>query len=285
MDGNKSHPPTTHQQKQSFRGEQNGSEDDLGSIQSSFYQTPNSILETGETMNLTSKQMLNKTVPEFNRKPRFSFETNLNLFKLDNESTIPSDLGELPVNQFDYNSYSNMDSITTNDCSVIYSPLIRRERNPLETESSLQKHQLSNERRHSINIILNPVCQVSYSTQNRSNCPLKLKNLQSSKNKKPTLINKFLARNDLEQCINFTKSTGDLIQFYNSTTGTSISGISSLSYLKQRKKEESCDSIKTTTSNASILSNDDLGPLAFQATKRSQGRRTSNFLEIPGDKY
>lgn len=40
--------------------------------------------------------------------------------------------------------------------------------------------------------------------------------------------------------------------------------------------------MKSAVSNASIFSNEEIGPLAFQATARGRQRRTSNFLELPG---
>lgn len=39
--------------------------------------------------------------------------------------------------------------------------------------------------------------------------------------------------------------------------------------------------MKSAASNASIFSNEDIGPLAFQASARGRQRRTSNFLELP----
>lgn len=53
-----------------------------------------------------------------------------------------------------------------------------------------------------------------------------------------------------------------------------------LAYLASRR--ESRDSIKSAVSNASIFSNEDIGPLAFQSSTRGRQRRTSNFLELPG---
>lgn len=41
--------------------------------------------------------------------------------------------------------------------------------------------------------------------------------------------------------------------------------------------------MKSAASNASIFSNEDIGPLAFQASARGRTRRTSNFLELPSE--
>lgn len=53
-----------------------------------------------------------------------------------------------------------------------------------------------------------------------------------------------------------------------------------MAYLASRRNSR--DSMKSAVSNASIFSNEDIGPLAFQATARGRQRRTSNFLELPG---
>lgn len=54
-----------------------------------------------------------------------------------------------------------------------------------------------------------------------------------------------------------------------------------LAYLASRRNSR--DSMKSAISNASIFSNEDLGPLAFQASARGRQRRTSNFLELPSE--
>lgn len=53
-----------------------------------------------------------------------------------------------------------------------------------------------------------------------------------------------------------------------------------LAYLASRRSSR--ESMKSACSNTSIFSNDDIGPLAFQASNRGRQRRTSNFLELPG---
>ncbi|XP_037918216.1 uncharacterized protein LOC119656024 isoform X3 [Hermetia illucens] len=52
-----------------------------------------------------------------------------------------------------------------------------------------------------------------------------------------------------------------------------------LAYLASRRSSR--DSLKSAVSNTSIFSNEDIGPLAFQASTRGRQRRTSNFLELP----
>lgn len=82
------------------------------------------------------------------------------------------------------------------------------------------------------------------------------------------------------------KSTSDLTEASEANTpvaatprrrGSSKGG---LAYLASRR--ESRDSIKSAVSNASIFSNEEIGPLAFQSSTRGRQRRTSNFLELPG---
>lgn len=54
-----------------------------------------------------------------------------------------------------------------------------------------------------------------------------------------------------------------------------------LAFLASRRNSR--DSIKSVASNSSLFSNEDVGPLAFQASARGRQRRTSNFLELPGN--
>lgn len=93
----------------------------------------------------------------------------------------------------------------------------------------------------------------------------------------------------LQRC---RKSTSDLTDLTddagNTTTMTSLSRPSSprrkgsvkggLAYLASRRSSR--DSI---ASNMSNVSNEDIGPLNFQNTTRGRQRRTSNFLELPGE--
>lgn len=53
-----------------------------------------------------------------------------------------------------------------------------------------------------------------------------------------------------------------------------------LAYLASRRGSR--DSV---ASNVSNVSNEDIGPLNFQNTVRGRQRRTSNFLELPGEKF
>lgn len=54
--------------------------------------------------------------------------------------------------------------------------------------------------------------------------------------------------------------------------------VKGLAYLASRRGSR--DSV---VSNASNVSNEDIGPLNFQNTARGRQRRTSNFLELPGE--
>uniref|UniRef100_A0A182NHN0 Uncharacterized protein n=1 Tax=Anopheles dirus TaxID=7168 RepID=A0A182NHN0_9DIPT len=87
------------------------------------------------------------------------------------------------------------------------------------------------------------------------------------------------------------KSTSDLTQ---TSDGGMVSGMGmgsgrqgrrrsshkgGLAFLASRKGSR--DSIKSAASNTSVFSNEDIGPLAFQASARGRQRRTSNFLELP----
>uniref|UniRef100_A0A182QUK6 Uncharacterized protein n=1 Tax=Anopheles farauti TaxID=69004 RepID=A0A182QUK6_9DIPT len=88
------------------------------------------------------------------------------------------------------------------------------------------------------------------------------------------------------------KSTSDLTQ---TSDGGMVSGMGKgsgrqgrrrsshkgggLAFLASRKGSR--DSIKSAASNTSVFSNEDIGPLAFQASARGRQRRTSNFLELP----
>ncbi|XP_062710275.1 uncharacterized protein LOC109423281 isoform X2 [Aedes albopictus] len=94
--------------------------------------------------------------------------------------------------------------------------------------------------------------------------------------------------------LNCHKSTSDLTQTTAEATAmTTMSGAmpgrkgrrrsshkgGGLAYLASRKGSR--DSIKSGASNTSVFSNEDVGPLAFQASARGRQRRTSNFLELP----
>ncbi|XP_053689210.1 uncharacterized protein LOC128738241 [Sabethes cyaneus] len=89
--------------------------------------------------------------------------------------------------------------------------------------------------------------------------------------------------------LNCHKSTSDLTQ----TSDANAAGLGAagrkgrrrsshkggLAYLASRRSSR--DSVKSGASNTSVFSNEDIGPLAFQASARGRQRRTSNFLELP----
>uniref|UniRef100_A0A1B0C919 Uncharacterized protein n=2 Tax=Lutzomyia longipalpis TaxID=7200 RepID=A0A1B0C919_LUTLO len=81
------------------------------------------------------------------------------------------------------------------------------------------------------------------------------------------------------------KSTSDLTDSLEAETSVSSiprrrgSSKGGLAYLASRRSSR--ESMKSAVSNSSIFSNEDIGPLAFQATSRGRQRRTSNFLELP----
>ncbi|XP_031638453.1 uncharacterized protein LOC116350696 isoform X1 [Contarinia nasturtii] len=83
------------------------------------------------------------------------------------------------------------------------------------------------------------------------------------------------------------KSTSDLTSVTESNIGAPVashhrrrgSSKGGLALLASRRNSR--DSIKSAASNSSLFSNEDVGPLAFQASARGRQRRTSNFLELP----
>ncbi|EAT47305.1 AAEL001571-PA [Aedes aegypti] len=93
--------------------------------------------------------------------------------------------------------------------------------------------------------------------------------------------------------LNCHKSTSDLTQTTAEATAMTTMGAmpgrkgrrrsshkgGGLAYLASRKGSR--DSVKSGASNTSVFSNEDVGPLAFQASARGRQRRTSNFLELP----
>uniref|UniRef100_W8C1L6 GTP-binding protein REM 1 n=1 Tax=Ceratitis capitata TaxID=7213 RepID=W8C1L6_CERCA len=142
---------------------------------------------------------------------------------------------------------------------------------PCETRP-LDQRGRSRHRRHAINITSNPCYQVlhsSHSTLDRtcsdSAASLQLRKSTSDLTKGSDAI---LKHKTLEDSI----STG----YKPRRRGSSKGG---LAYLASRRSSR--DSMKSVCSNASIFSNDDIGPLAFQASNRGRQRRTSNFLELP----
>ncbi|XP_065092986.1 uncharacterized protein Rgk2 [Ochlerotatus camptorhynchus] len=93
--------------------------------------------------------------------------------------------------------------------------------------------------------------------------------------------------------LNYHKSASDLTQTTAEATAMTTMGPvpgrkgrrrsshkgGGLAYLASRKGSR--DSVKSGASNTSVFSNEDVGPLAFQASARGRQRRTSNFLELP----
>lgn len=92
----------------------------------------------------------------------------------------------------------------------------------------------------------------------------------------------------LQRCRKSTSDLTDMTDDNAATTMTSLSRPSSprrkgsvkggLAYLASRRGSR--DSV---ASNMSNVSNEDIGPLNFQNTTRGRQRRTSNFLELPGE--
>lgn len=256
LDGKIEEPSHSTQQTKNYSYEQNVSIDDLDSVESSVYQTPTSIHETSkldylennkQNLNIYLERISNKIKTEVNAYRRtFTFEKKLNSIIVDNDQIIETK--------------QISDSSKTYCNSYLHEDL-----------SNQQQQQLPNGRRHSVNIILNPVCQVSKNSERFLKIIIKHYTHFTE--------NHFKRNKTTENC---TKSTSDLMRFHtDSTTDSSNLSCSSQTFLNQ-SKADICRSVKTVTSNESILSNDDLGPLSFRVSKRSQQRRTSNFLEIPG---
>uniref|UniRef100_A0A336MK16 CSON000949 protein n=1 Tax=Culicoides sonorensis TaxID=179676 RepID=A0A336MK16_CULSO len=132
-----------------------------------------------------------------------------------------------------------------------------------QQQQQQQRVSQQNRRRHAINITTNPGYQAihnSHSTLDRT-CS---DSVVSSRIRKST--------SDLTQA----SEVQSPVQQPHRRRGSSKDG---LAYLASRRGSR--ESIKSAASNASIFSNDDIGPLAFQASARGQQRRTSNFLELP----
>uniref|UniRef100_A0A1A9W9T6 Uncharacterized protein n=1 Tax=Glossina brevipalpis TaxID=37001 RepID=A0A1A9W9T6_9MUSC len=132
------------------------------------------------------------------------------------------------------------------------------------------------QRRHAINITSNPGYQILHSSHSTLD-GTRSDSIVSSRYRKSTSdltqdldseLSKYNSRNES------TKSPGG--SFKARRRGSSKGG---LAYLASRRSSR--ESKKSICSNTSIASNDDVGPLAFQASSRSNQRRTSNFLELP----
>ncbi|XP_055373146.1 uncharacterized protein LOC129606700 isoform X3 [Condylostylus longicornis] len=130
-------------------------------------------------------------------------------------------------------------------------------------------------RRHAINITSNPGYQVlhsSHSTLDRT-CSDSVVSLRYRKSTSDLT--------NMDDCCN-----GINIGGYNKSMSSSTKQIrrrgsskGGLAYLASRRSSR--ESIKSACSNASIFSNEDVGPLTFQSSTRGRQRRTSNFLELP----
>ncbi|KAJ6645420.1 GTP-binding protein GEM [Pseudolycoriella hygida] len=123
-------------------------------------------------------------------------------------------------------------------------------------------------RRHAINITSNPmhyqVLHTSHSTLDRT-CSDSVVSLRYRK-----------STSDLTDEPPAAESNNTPVVATHKRRGSSKGG---LAYLASRRSSR--ESMKSATSNASIFSNEDIGPLAFQASARGRQRRTSNFLELP----
>ncbi|KAH8353925.1 hypothetical protein KR067_003685 [Drosophila pandora] len=132
------------------------------------------------------------------------------------------------------------------------------------------------QRRHAINITSNPGYQVlhsSHSTLDRT-CSDSVVSLRYRKSTSDLTQE---ADHELSGCKPPAKPKRDPhVEHKPRRRGSSKGG---LAYLASRRSSR--ESMKSACSNASIVSNDDVGPLAFQSSNRGRQRRTSNFLELP----
>ncbi|XP_055853795.1 dentin sialophosphoprotein isoform X3 [Episyrphus balteatus] len=140
-------------------------------------------------------------------------------------------------------------------------------------------------RRHAINITSNPGYQIlhsSHSTLDRT-CSDSVVSLRCRKSTSDLTYDK----DDISNS-NGKQHSGNSNNHGNNSNGVSSnnpkprrrgSSKGGLAYLASRRNSR--ESMKSACSNTSIFSNDDIGPLAFQASTRGRQRRTSNFLELP----
>ncbi|XP_054740303.1 uncharacterized protein LOC129245894 isoform X1 [Anastrepha obliqua] len=186
---------------------------------------------------------------------RDSCVTDSTQVSLDSNDTTNSTMATATTS-FSFSEPSKTDKISVKSISDETSPSEQRES---------CKH-----RRHAINITSNPCYQVlhsSHSTLDRTYSD----SITSLRHRKST--------SDLTNDSEGGPSKQKTLEGCNSTSykprrrGSSKGG---LAYLASRRSSR--ESMK---SNTSIFSNDDIGPLTFQASKRGQQRRTSNFLELP----
>lgn len=145
-----------------------------------------------------------------------------------------------------------------------------------DTDAGQPQQQQQRQRRHAINITSNPGYQVlhsSHSTLDRT-CSDSVVSLRYRKSTSDLTQD---AEHELSGC-KPAKPKRDAVEYKPRRRGSSKGG---LAYLASRRSSR--ESMKSACSNASIFSNDDIGPLAFQSSNRGRQRRTSNFLELPGE--
>ncbi|XP_020815327.1 uncharacterized protein LOC110189536 isoform X2 [Drosophila serrata] len=150
------------------------------------------------------------------------------------------------------------------------------EMDPHQEGSAAGRPQSNRQRRHAINITSNPGYQVlhsSHSTLDRT-CSDSVVSLRYRKSTSDLTQD---ADHELSGCKPAKpKRDPAHVEHKPRRRGSSKGG---LAYLASRRSSR--ESMKSACSNASIVSNDDVGPLAFQSSNRGRQRRTSNFLELP----
>lgn len=136
-------------------------------------------------------------------------------------------------------------------------------------------------RRHAINITSNPGYQVLHSSHSTLDRTCSDSVVSLSRCRKSTSDLRSSQDDDCPTVYNERRSSQASTSSKFRRRGSSKGG---LAYLASRRSSR--DSMKSACSNASIYSNDDeIAPLAFQSSTRGRQRRTSNFLELPGEFY
>ncbi|XP_073847375.1 rad, Gem/Kir family member 2 isoform X1 [Musca autumnalis] len=175
---------------------------------------------------------------------------------------------------------SETSTVATTTTSFSYSDTSTRQTTTTDQTQDLsplaEQKSIIRKRRHAINITSNPGYQVlhsSHSTLDRT-CSDSIVSLRHRK-----------STSDLTQDTDGERGKSKLVGESSTPTATSYkprrrgSSKGGLAYLASRRSSR--ESMKSACSNASLVSNDDIGPLAFQASNRGRQRRTSNFLELP----
>lgn len=167
LDGSKEISNYSEQQRK-FSYDQNISVDDLDSIESSLYQTPTSIHgisiedyfeHSQQNLKICLERISNNMKTGADLKNTIILEdNNLSSITVDEDNTNQTDSNEFTENKTHCHNYSNGN---WNSSSILTPPLARKTCNRQEALTATQQQQLPNIRRHSVNIILNPVCQVS----------------------------------------------------------------------------------------------------------------------------